>query len=576
MKRLLLLLAFAGVTLLPACHKPDDPAGTGEKPAEPLYLQGLTLSVDTLFLKVGESATVKGTVIPEELSSEARIHWTSFSEDIVSVDDNGRVTALDYGAATLEATAQNGEYQFKYCRLPVYVSFPDSPIRNPEEAYRKWLGRWQLAGNVYRPIYSGTPEVERGTIDYYASYVIAVSVLEPMESYRIVGWEQFLGPSDSPPYPGEPLLLTARFDRKTGNLVYFRNPSERVGQSNFVMSPYWYGSPYGKYGYYYRSPNEGVSVHYPCPDDVVIAYAHFEEGEAEKRAVVRGAYHHIEDSWYYHLGMGFANQDGVQLDKPMYFPLRMFRMSDVAVEEITLSESTLVMETGTEADLSAEWKPSESTAYEKVKWSSSNPAVVSVTDDGHLEARSLGRAVVKASLGGVSAGCEVTVKKPFIHFYCPWLRDRLCERWDTDGDGELCVEEAAAATSIGNHEEVVIYYFDELRYFTSVKELEPRCLSNTSLFNITIPANIERIGAGAFDRDFLYNVMFLGKPPVLGKGALGDPDRDVNEWVHYWVPDEYYDLYIEEARKEDSTWAPYLSRIFRVSEREDWEYANYL
>ena len=73
--------------------------------------------------------------------------------------------------------------------------------------------------------------------------------------------------------------------------------------------------------------------------------------------------------------------------------------------------------------------------------------------------------------------------------------------WDTDGDGELSFEEAAAVTVLGNvfqgNEDITS--FDELQYFTGLTSIRDSAFSGTSLTSITLPNTVTSIGEGAFE-----------------------------------------------------------------------------
>jgi len=77
----------------------------------------------------------------------------------------------------------------------------------------------------------------------------------------------------------------------------------------------------------------------------------------------------------------------------------------------------------------------------------------------------------------------------------------LCVRnWDTNGDGELSKDEAAAVADFsGFTSKRDIRTFDEFIYFTGVTEIKSSAFQNcTSLKRITLPAGVEEIGANAF------------------------------------------------------------------------------
>ena len=80
----------------------------------------------------------------------------------------------------------------------------------------------------------------------------------------------------------------------------------------------------------------------------------------------------------------------------------------------------------------------------------------------------------------------------------------LCiSNWDTNGDGELTVEEAAAVSDIGNvfTEDRSIHTFDELIFFTGINAIPTKAFHDCrNLSSIQIPSNVTTIGTNAFNR----------------------------------------------------------------------------
>ena len=74
--------------------------------------------------------------------------------------------------------------------------------------------------------------------------------------------------------------------------------------------------------------------------------------------------------------------------------------------------------------------------------------------------------------------------------------------WDTNGDGELSYDEAAAVTIIPigvftNNQDITA--FEELKYFTNVTSIDPDAFNGCSeLRRIVIPSNVEEIGLRSF------------------------------------------------------------------------------
>ena len=100
-----------------------------------------------------------------------------------------------------------------------------------------------------------------------------------------------------------------------------------------------------------------------------------------------------------------------------------------------------------------------------------------------------------------------SLDKKAISFKDPLVKSICVENWDTNGDGELSYEEAAAVTSTtvsggpyGFHQafsNTEISSFDELVYFTNIQDI---CFSYCSnLSSIILPESVRSIGAYAFD-----------------------------------------------------------------------------
>ena len=83
----------------------------------------------------------------------------------------------------------------------------------------------------------------------------------------------------------------------------------------------------------------------------------------------------------------------------------------VTVEKsvVTISESNLKLENGATAKLSA----TVSTGHD-VRWKSSASSIVSVDEEGTITAKKCGNTIIRATADGVSAKCQVTVKKPTL------------------------------------------------------------------------------------------------------------------------------------------------------------------
>ena len=68
------------------------------------------LSPSTLNLDVGGTATLTATVKPDEASNKS-VNWESSAPGVASVDENGEVTAVSAGDATIKVTTEDGEFE---------------------------------------------------------------------------------------------------------------------------------------------------------------------------------------------------------------------------------------------------------------------------------------------------------------------------------------------------------------------------------------------------------------------------------------------------------------------------------
>ena len=84
---------------------------------EPTKVTSITLSQNTASLHVGESVTLTATVKPDD-ATDKTVTWKS-SNDAVATVDNGKVTAVALGEATITATTADGTNLTATCAITV-------------------------------------------------------------------------------------------------------------------------------------------------------------------------------------------------------------------------------------------------------------------------------------------------------------------------------------------------------------------------------------------------------------------------------------------------------------------------
>lgn len=108
----------------------------------------------------------------------------------------------------------------------------------------------------------------------------------------------------------------------------------------------------------------------------------------------------------------------------------------------------------------------------------------------------------------------------------------LCiANWDTNNDGELSTEEAAAVTTLGNvfRGNTTIGSFDELRYFTSLTAIDDYAFYKSNIKGeLYIPGNVKTIGEYAFNScQRLTRVVLEEGVETIGRYCFSGPIGDL-------------------------------------------------
>jgi len=76
-------------------------------------VEGITLDKTEGILTAGNTVTLNATVLPKEIADETIVTWTSSDEKVATVDENGKVTAIAAGEATITANAGEKSTTYK-------------------------------------------------------------------------------------------------------------------------------------------------------------------------------------------------------------------------------------------------------------------------------------------------------------------------------------------------------------------------------------------------------------------------------------------------------------------------------
>lgn len=76
-------------------------------------VESVTLDKTEGVLTAGNTVTLNAAVLPEEIANETTVIWTSSDEKVATVDENGKVTAIAAGEATITANAGEKSTTYK-------------------------------------------------------------------------------------------------------------------------------------------------------------------------------------------------------------------------------------------------------------------------------------------------------------------------------------------------------------------------------------------------------------------------------------------------------------------------------
>jgi uncharacterized protein YjdB len=134
-----------------------------------IHVTGVTLSKDTLNLNSGSSGNLTVYVLPGNANNKSVV-WSSSNPSVATVDQNGNVSGLSAGIASIIATTADGGYTasctvkvFRIIKLYFYIE------RTAKVEYKSNNGGyWYLTEPLRDDIYvkSDSPEAIPGTISY--------------------------------------------------------------------------------------------------------------------------------------------------------------------------------------------------------------------------------------------------------------------------------------------------------------------------------------------------------------------------------------------------------------------------
>ncbi|MBQ8651962.1 MAG: Ig-like domain-containing protein [Alistipes sp.] len=332
--------------------------------------ESITLDAESAFLYIGDKKQLTATILPADASNQ-KVVWSSSDDTIASVDQEGLVTALKVGKVQITATAEEGALK-AVCEVEVAafvsgIKFDKNELELyngdtytlqatilPEDANNKTLS-WSSSSptiatvdenGMITAIAAGTATITATATDESGiTATCKVTVLQHVESVT-------LSRTSGSMYVGEAKSLTATV------------LPENASNKNVVWS----------------STNEAVAT----VDQTGLVSAH-KAGQTQIVATTEEG--------------GLTAACDVTVNQ--------------YVTEIALDAVTATLYTNETLQLNATVAPNDAT-NKSVAWTSSNPTVASVDQNGLVTALSAGSAMITVAAqdgSGIENSCAVTVKQ---------------------------------------------------------------------------------------------------------------------------------------------------------------------
>ena len=148
----------------------------------------------------------------------------------------------------------------------------------------------------------------------------------------------------------------------------------------------------------------------------------------------------------------------------------------------------------------------------------------------------------------INAIATLRSKLHYIDFADSRAKSLCLNNWDTDDDGELSYEEAAAVKDIRTTFRLAtnIKSFEELQYFTSLSSLPNDAFyKNTSLTSIYLPSNVKSLGNDAFASCSSLKYIAILSDELVNAQGITIPNK-----CTIFVPSALVDAY-----KSDQVWS---------------------
>ena len=446
-----------------------------------IFVSKIELSISECSLEKGETKQLNATINPNNATNKSVI-WVSSNTSVANVDNNGLVTAIEPGAATIICKALDGSNVQGTCIVTV----------TPKKVQSISLNVTSLTLNVeesYQLTATANPSDASNIAFSWSSSNFDVANVD--ENGLVTAMERGETYITCTALDGSGVKATCKVTVTSIPVsgISLNHTSYTIGETNTLqlianVSP----SNAGNRDISWSSSNTAIAT----VDEKGLVTA-----QGKGTTIITCA---------------SCDGSGVSATCEVKVPM-------VYVTDFTLNKTLHDMEIGETFQLIATVKPSNAT-YQVLSWSSNTPNVVSVSNNGLISATGAGQATITCTVSdgqqqyfaspvSLSTTCIVTVRNQQQEIigdivFADAEVKRICvENWDSNNDGELSYNEAETVTSLGNafKENDIIESFLEFQYFkglTDNNSLATAFYNCNKLKEISIPSSLNSIGRFAF------------------------------------------------------------------------------
>lgn len=329
-------------------------------------LESISMSEDKKTINKGSSFDLDITMNPTDATVTTKAAWTSNNEEIATVDQNGKVTAVGAGTTTITAMLEGKETT---CRVTVKVPLESISMSETKKTVNK--------GDSFKLDITKNPTDTTVTGDVkWTSDNKKVATVDKDGNVTAVG--------------AGTATITARLEGKeTTCKVTVKVPLESISMSETK-----------------KTVNKGDSFDLDItknPTDTTV------DAKAAWSSANAGVATVDQNGMVTAVGAGTtvitANLEGKETTCEI--------VVKVPLESIEMSEKEISLVEDGEAQLNVIYAPTDTTVEKNVAWTSSKPDVAVVDQAGKVTAKTVGTATISAEVDGKTTTCKVTVtKKP--------------------------------------------------------------------------------------------------------------------------------------------------------------------